>query len=282
VFIFILWPFVAFAWVFTSANMSGNETAFSATLATMSNPLIYIPKNTFHLWFLNYLIYFIAFSWLLALMMKKLVKLSQLIKKVFQFFLRNILVSPFIFAAFLFLMLYLLDVEDIDNTTFFIPEWKSWLLYLQFYIWGWLLFKSKEFLNKLISFDYLFLLLAISLFVFNVKFNSAFSHIQHMAVNALMKWLFLFGIMGMFMRFFSSENTRMRYISDSSYWVYLIHLPLTGFIPGLMINLNLPPHIKFLIVLLTTSVICLFTYHYFVRSTFIGKFLNGKRYPIRS
>lgn len=282
VFLFILWPLVAFAWVFTSANMSGNEAAFSATLKTMSNPLIYIPKNTFHLWFLNYLIYFVAFSWLLALMMKKLVKLSQVIKKVFQFFLRNILVSPFIFAAFLFLMLYLLEVEDIDNTTFFVPEWKSWLLYLQFYIWGWLLFKSKELLNKLISFDCLFLLLAIGLFVFNVIFNNTFSHIQHMVFNALMKWLFLFGIMGMFMRFFSSENTKTRYISDSSYWVYLIHLPLTGFIPGLMIGLNLPAHIKFLIVLVTTSVFCLITYHYFVRSTFIGKFLNGKRYPIRS
>ena len=35
--------------------------------------------------------------------------------------------------------------------------------------------------------------------------------------------------------------------------------------------------IKFLFVLLTTSIVCLLTYHYFVRSTFIGKFLNGKK-----
>ena len=282
VFLFILWPFVAFAWIFTSANMSGNQSAFSATLTTMSNPLVYIPKNTFHLWFLYYLIYFIGFSWLLALIMKKLVKLSRSIKKVFQFLFRYTLISPFIFASFLFCTLYLLDVEDIDNNTFFIPDWKSWLLYLQFYIWGWLLFKSKELLNKLISFDYLFLILAISLFTLNVIFTDAISHIQYMAVNALMKWLFLFGIMGMFMRGVSSENTKMLYISDSSYWVYLIHLPLTGFIPGLMINLNLPTHIKFLIVLLTTSVFCLITYNYFVRSTFIGKFLNGKKYPVSS
>ena len=144
-FLFVLWPFVAFAWVFTSASMNGNEAAFSATLTTMSNPLVYIPQNTFHLWFLNYLIYFIGFSWLLALIMKKLVRLSQAIKKVFQFILRYTLLSPFIFASFLFLLFYLLDVEDINNNTFFLPDWKSWLLYLQFYIWGWLLFKSKEF-----------------------------------------------------------------------------------------------------------------------------------------
>ena len=103
-----------------------------------------------------------------------------------------------------------------------------------------------------------------------------------MAVNALMKWLFLFGIMGMFMRFFSSPNPKMRYLSDSAYWIYLIHLPLTGFIPGLMISLDIPPHLKFLIVLITTSVFCLITYHYLVRSTFIGKLLNGKKYSINT
>ncbi len=280
-FLFVLWPFIVFAWVFTGETISGNEAAFSTTLKAMTDPLIYIPKNTFHLWFLNYLIYFVAFSWVLALIMKKLVKLSQIVKKIFELFFRYTIITPIIFASFSFLLFYLLDVEDIDNNTFFIPDWKSWLLYLQFYLWGWLFFKSKELLSKLNSFDYLFLILAISVFALNAIFYDSISHIQHMAVNAFMKWVFVFGIMGMFMRFFSSSNAKMRYLSDSSYWIYLIHLPLTAFIPGLMINLNIPTHIKFLIVLLTTSIICLLTYHYLVRSTFIGKFLNGKKYPLK-
>ncbi len=278
-FLFLLWPFIAFAWVFTGAAINGDEVALSTTFKVMTNPQVYIPQNTFHLWFLNYLIYFVAFSWAVAIIMKKLVKLSRIVKKIFELFFRYTIVTPVIFTSFSFLLFYLLDVEDIDNNTFFIPDWKSWLLYLQFYLWGWLLFKSKELLSKLNSFDYLFLILGISVFALNAIFYDSISHMQYMVINAFMKWLFVFGIMGMFMRFFSSSNAKMRYLSDSSYWVYLIHLPLTAFIPGLMINLNMPAHIKFLIVLLATSIICLLTYHYLVRSTFIGKFLNGKKYP---
>jgi peptidoglycan/LPS O-acetylase OafA/YrhL len=214
--------------------------------------------------------------------MKKLIKLSRIVKKLFELSFRYIIITPFIFASFSFLFFYLLNVEDIDNNTFFIPDWKSWLLYLQFYLWGWLLFRSKNLLNKLTSFDYLFLFIAIGVFVLNAIFYNSFSYIQHMVINAFMKWVFVFGIMGMFIRFFSSSNSKMRYLSDSSYWVYLIHLPLTAFIPGLLINVNMPTHIKFLMVLLTTSIICLLTYHYFVMSTFIGKFLNGKKYPLKS
>jgi peptidoglycan/LPS O-acetylase OafA/YrhL len=70
----------------------------------------------------------------------------------------------------------------------------------------------------------------------------------------------------------------MRYISDASYWVYLLHLPLTGFTPGLIADWPLPATLKMLVVVLITSVICLVTYHYLVRGTFIGKFLNGRKY----
>jgi len=70
----------------------------------------------------------------------------------------------------------------------------------------------------------------------------------------------------------------MRYISDSSYWVYLLHLSLTAILPGLIADWSLPATIKFILVMTISGVICFVTYHYFVRSTFIGIFLNGRRY----
>ena len=63
---------------------------------------------------------------------------------------------------------------------------------------------------------------------------------------------------------------------DSAYWVYIIHLPIVSFIPGLQAGFALPAIAKFLITLLTTSVICLVSYKYLVRGSFIGMFLNGK------
>jgi peptidoglycan/LPS O-acetylase OafA/YrhL len=70
----------------------------------------------------------------------------------------------------------------------------------------------------------------------------------------------------------------MRYVSDSAYWVYLLHLPLTAFIPGLIGDWPLPGFIKFCIVVLGTGLVCLGSYHLFVRSTFIGQFLNGRKH----
>ena len=281
-FLFVLWPFIVVAWIFTGGSMNGNANSINMALKTLTYPLVYIPQNTFHLWFLNYLIYFVAFSWVIALLMKKLSGFSRIIKHIYALIFRYTIISPFIFALFTILFFYFLDVEDINHNVSHIPDWKPLLLYSIFYFWGWLLFKSKDFLGKLILFDYLFLIIAIALYVINSIFYNSISHIQHMMLNAAMKWTFVFGIMGMFMRFFSAANTKMRYISDSSYWIYLIHLPLTAFIPGLLINLNLPAGIKFLIVLSVTSIFCLLTYHYFVRSTFIGKFLNGRKYPLKS
>jgi hypothetical protein len=70
----------------------------------------------------------------------------------------------------------------------------------------------------------------------------------------------------------------MRYVSDASYWVYLLHLPLTLLIPGLIADWPLPATLKMLFVVLSTTSICFVSYHYMVRGTFIGKFLNGRKY----
>jgi hypothetical protein len=58
----------------------------------------------------------------------------------------------------------------------------------------------------------------------------------------------------------------------------LLHLPLTALIPGLIGDWALPVLLKFTIVVSMTSFICFVTYHYLVRSTFIGEFLNGRKY----
>ena len=65
---------------------------------------------------------------------------------------------------------------------------------------------------------------------------------------------------------------------EASYWVYIIHLPLIAFIPGLMAGSGIPVFLKFIITLTVTSVICMLSYKYVVRGTFIGMFLNGKVY----
>ena len=84
--------------------------------------------------------------------------------------------------------------------------------------------------------------------------------------------------LALFLRFCSEPSKRLRYISDSSYWIYIIHLPLVFFIPAFLHQSEIHVFLKFIISSIVVTVISFFSYHYLVRKTFIGEFLNGKKY----
>ena len=91
------------------------------------------------------------------------------------------------------------------------------------------------------------------------------------------------GLIGLAERFFNSYNSKLRFVSDGAYWIYLIHLPIVSFITFYLFKLeSVPAEIKFLVAIATTSLICLVTYKYFVRSTLIGLLLNGKKIAFNS
>ena len=85
--------------------------------------------------------------------------------------------------------------------------------------------------------------------------------------------------MGLFLRYADAPSARWRYLSDSAYWVYLLHLPFTIFIPALILNWPLPYALKLGACIAIVTAVCLLSYSAFVRSTWIGHFLNGRRYP---
>ena len=86
-----------------------------------------------------------------------------------------------------------------------------------------------------------------------------------------------FGLIGVFRRLMAHESKTMRYISDSSYWLYLIHLPLVLLAQWLVKDLPVPAYLKFTGIVVVISAILLLTYEYVVRYTLIGRMLNGSR-----
>ena len=76
-------------------------------------------------------------------------------------------------------------------------------------------------------------------------------------------------------------SSRNRYLADASYWLYLVHLPFSIWMPGLMNGWNVSAFLKSGITFTITTCFCVVTYHYLVRSTAIGVLLSGKRYPRR-
>ena len=92
-------------------------------------------------------------------------------------------------------------------------------------------------------------------------------------------WFMTYGLIGLFLRYMDRPSPRWRYMADASYWIYIVHVPFVMLLPIVLAGVPLPGVVKFGIVTVMAIGLILVTYHYFVRPTFIGKQLNGRRYP---
>lgn len=101
------------------------------------------------------------------------------------------------------------------------------------------------------------------------------------AVMALAIFASTFAVLALALRFASGRSAVRRYLADSSYWVYLIHLPLVMVGQVLVVNAALPWFVKFGLVIGGTMVLSLLTYELLIRHSFMGRWLNGRRVPWR-
>jgi ABC-type multidrug transport system ATPase subunit len=92
-------------------------------------------------------------------------------------------------------------------------------------------------------------------------------------------WNWVFAIIGIALSVFSRASKVRRYLADSSYWLYLVHLPIVFALQVVVMRWNLHWTVKFPLILATTLALLLLSYHYLVRFTFVGRVLNGRKHP---
>jgi peptidoglycan/LPS O-acetylase OafA/YrhL len=96
---------------------------------------------------------------------------------------------------------------------------------------------------------------------------------------AVIMWLLVLGTLGFFHDRFPGHSPGWRYVADSSYWIYLLHIPLVPALQVWMAASPTPGVLKFLFLNGFAFALLFASYHYLVRSTFIGLVLNGRPYP---
>lgn len=101
------------------------------------------------------------------------------------------------------------------------------------------------------------------------------------AVMALAVFTSVFAVLSLALRFASGHSAVRRYLADSSYWVYIVHLPLVMVGQILVLNETWPWFVKFGVVIGGTLAVSLATYELLVRHSFVGGWLNGRRIPWR-
>ncbi len=100
-------------------------------------------------------------------------------------------------------------------------------------------------------------------------------------VYCLASWLMVFAMLGMFRQVMSHPSPTARYLADSSYWLFLIHLPIQFELSLYIAQWEFNGILKFLLYNLITFAIAIPSYHFLVRSTWLGLLLNGRLYPLK-
>ncbi|MFT4016666.1 MAG: acyltransferase family protein [Agriterribacter sp.] len=240
-----------------------------------------------HLWFLYDLMMFYA----VVIVLKRACRFSPVavfFKKFSNWWNKQNLNNIYwilIFSISIFLILIKETRLFILADTSVIPEHISYLFfYGYFFTTGWLFHKRTDVFQILIK-NYLKLLIPGALICSGLFYVEAAGRLNdnHTVyftgkfLAGLIIVLFTLGFIGFFLRFFYKENKTWRYISDASYWAYLIHMGFVTAIQLYFIDSNMPGILRFCFAFIIPLLISFATYHWFVRYTFIGNMLHGKR-----
>jgi len=94
-------------------------------------------------------------------------------------------------------------------------------------------------------------------------------------LQAAFAWLALIGMIGLTERVLSAPKAWVRWLSDSSYWIYLAHLPLVLLGQRLARGVELPSGIEFIAINLVVGGGLFVVYRHAIRPGPIGRLLNG-------
>ena len=235
---------------------------------------------THHLWFLYDLVYLTLGFVLIAGILKYIPNVGFL-KWLAESPLRLLWLVPLTFWAQFNMGSGEDGVFGPATAVFLKPDWIKLGYYAIFFGYGAICFPHKGFHEKVGRFWPVYFAFATIFFIAvlpiieNKDEGSNYEWIS--LLSALFVWLMIFGLIGWFRKLFSRENPRVRFVSDSAYWLYIAHLPLIQIIQYWVSDWPLPSFIKLIFVCIVTTVLLLLSYRYLIRYTVIGTLLNGKR-----
>lgn len=277
--VLIVYPITIFSFSYSSATFSESVSPFKIAWNTIITGK-FLPFNVLHLWFLYFLILYSFMGWLLAKLFTSKTTFTILANKIFSVILKKTLLRVVMLAVVYFFCLYWIGEPSLTTNNKWEIDLPIFMTYFLFFETGWIIFKTST-LENLKKYPKRQLGMAIILFfafIFIPWGDSNEMLVIRELIAALFGSLFIFGILAYFMRYCNSHSKLLSYLMKASYWVYIIHLPVVAFIPGIINDLNMPVIFKFMLTLIITILICIVSYHFAVRNTFVGKFLNGKKH----
>jgi peptidoglycan/LPS O-acetylase OafA/YrhL len=270
----------------TFQKAEGNgSSSFQHSITYYINNVKFSELNLGHLWFLLYLT-IISVGLLLVVKLvksKKLIYLSdQLMKTVLRSYAR-----PLFLALPTMVLMYPMNWL-IDTPSRILPEWHIVAYYSLFFFTGALAARQKDMFAVPQKHWRLYLALAIFIVLpltiwflmmsaYSVNMQQSPYYLAATASCALFTWLMIFGMIGWFQQRIKNTNRFFSFLTEASFWIYLIHFPVVLFFQIIVMNWAAPVAFKFSLVIFLSFLVLTGSYRYLVKFTMLEAFLNGKK-----
>jgi fucose 4-O-acetylase-like acetyltransferase len=282
----LLFPVTSVAYLTYLFRMSDGGWGFELPQASSSGTTA--PLDAMHMWFLWMLIWFCLLG---AAVLKATQSLKFLSQAKLGLLLQALVTKPYA-PLVLALPLVLTDASYsmgvLETNTTFLPPLGQWLHYGLYFLWGMALFFYREqaltlFAQRRLSAAVLGMLFFSVYLVLAHTHNQSPDDIAYAAVwlavfYSLSSWYLCLAWLGWFVHLLEKEIPFLNYLAQSSYWVYLLHFPLTLLTGAVLYHWDAAPALKILVNVLFTTLVCVASYELVVRRTIISVFLNGKKY----
>jgi glucan biosynthesis protein C len=273
--------------------LAGADAADLAALqppAAPANRSVPASIHLIHLWFLYYLLMFYAGALAVRATLGRSTRVRTAADAAVSFLTRSV-AGPALLAVPI--AAYYVELDGWSGWGGFpapfslIPDVGALLAYGMFFAFGWLLHRQRPLLTFVERRWPLNLALAVGAWAVCRAIGGATPHwgpylagselVAYTSSYAVGAWCWSFALLGLALRFLSSENAARRYLADASYWMYLMHIPALVFFGALLEPLPWHWAAEYPLSIAGTVVVLLVSYRYLVRYTFIGSILNGRR-----
>ena len=290
---FLLRPLLFSGWIIGAASLRGDYDFWAGIRAGFAT-LQKLPADLLvgtHLWFLYYLLLITGLVQVVRLVAQKAISVHpRLLPRVdcgVAWLARSAWALPVLVlstAGALWGMNYW-GMDTPDKTLW--PHWPVIAVYGGFFGLGWGFARQPDAITTFGRVTVPRVILAIASTVLTLKLSAIQGdpgHPHFLAARvaftfgyATLMWTLVVLTLGIFKKFCARPRPVIRYLADSSYWMYLIHLPVVVWLQVAMAEVPVPWYLKLTFVSVTTIGLALLSYALFVRSTSLSVLLNGRR-----
>lgn len=288
---FILRPLIVSGWIMGSASLHGDYNFWIGIRGGFQS-LDALPKGIFsgtHLWFIYYLAMITGVTLILRGLIKSIGSWHVAVVRRIDALVAWLAHSPFsllVLAVLTAVALWFMRYWGMDTPDQSLePHLPVLAIYGGGFFLGWLLGRQRELIvqfTRLTLHRWVVAALAIASFQYLGQFQFDLGHPYYRTAHAayvlgyaLAMWSLVVLTIGIFRKFCAQPHPGIRYLADSSYWLYFVHLPLVVWLQVAVAEVPFHWSLKLAFISILTIALALLSYDCFVRSTWIGALLNG-------